>query len=49
MESFFSLLSFERVGRKACRTRDQAKAGEFDGIERFRNARRRNSAIGYLG
>jgi putative transposase len=48
MESFFSSLKTERTARKTYRTRDDAKADVFDYIERFYNARRRHSTIGYL-
>jgi len=48
MESFFSSLKTERTARKLYRTRDQAKADVFDYIERFYNAKRRHSTIGYL-
>ena len=48
MESFFSSLKTERCNRKVYSTRDQAKADVFDYIERFYNARRRHSTIGYL-
>ena len=48
MESFFSSLKTERCNRKAYSTRHQAKADVFDYIERFYNARRRHSTIGYL-
>src|SRR5215469_1882641 len=48
MESFFSSLKTERVGRKTYRTRDEAKADVFDYIERFYNPKRRHSTIGYL-
>ena len=48
MESFFSSLKTERAARKTYRTRDAAKADVFDYIERFYNARRRHSTIGYL-
>ena len=48
MESFFSSLKTERTGNKTYRTRDEAKAGVFDYIERFYNAKRRHSTIGYL-
>ena len=47
MESFFSSLKTERTARKTYRTRDQARADVFDYIERFYNARRRHSTIGY--
>jgi putative transposase len=48
MESFFSSLKTERTARKTYRTRDQAKADVFDYIERFYNAKRRHSTLGYL-
>ena len=48
MERFFSSLKTERTARKTYRTRDQAKADVFDYIERFYNARRRHSTLGYL-
>ncbi len=48
MESFFSSLKTERTARKTYRTRDQAKAGVFDYIERFYNLTRRHSTLGYL-
>ena len=48
MESFFSSLKPERTARKTYRTRDEARADVFDYIERFYNARRRHSTIGYL-
>jgi len=48
MESFFSSLKTERVSRRTCRTRDDAKADVFDYIERFYNPKRRRSTIGYL-
>src|SRR6201984_2843055 len=47
MESFFSSLKTERTARKTYRMRDQAKADVFDYIERFYNAKRRHSTIGY--
>ena len=47
MESFFSSLKTERTVRKTYRTRDEAKAGVFDYIERFYNVKRRHSTIGY--
>jgi putative transposase len=37
MESFFSSLKTERIGRKVYRTRDPARADVFDDIERFYN------------
>ena len=48
MESFFSSLKTERIERKTYRTRNEARADVFDYIERFYNATRRHSTIGYL-
>lgn len=48
MESFFSSLKTERVRQKVYRTRDAARINVFDYIERFYNATRRHSTIGYL-
>ena len=48
MESFFSTLKTERTEGKIYRTRDEARADVFDYIERFYNATRRHSTIGYL-
>ena len=48
MESFFSSLKTERIGRTVYRTRDAARADLFDYIERFYNTKRRHSTIGYL-
>jgi putative transposase len=48
MESFFSSLKTERVGRKVYRSRDEARADVFDYIERFYNPTRRHSTIGYV-
>jgi putative transposase len=48
MESFFSSLKTERIGRQVYRTRDAARADVFDYIERFYNTVRRHSTIGYL-
>jgi putative transposase len=48
MESFFSSLKTERIERKTYRTRNEARADVFDYIERFYNAVRRHSTIGYL-
>ena len=47
MESFFSSLKTERTARKTYRTRDDARADVFDYIERFYNAERWHSTIGY--
>lgn len=48
MESFFSSLKTERIRGKVYRTRDEARADVFDYIERFYNAVRRHSTIGYV-
>jgi len=48
MESFFSSLKTERIGRKVYRSRDDARADVFDYIERFCNTVRRHSTIGYV-
>jgi putative transposase len=48
MESFFSSLKTERIGRKLYPTRDAAKTDVFDYIEMFYNPKRRHSTIGYL-
>jgi hypothetical protein len=43
-----SSLKTERKARKTYRARDEASADGFDYIERFYNAKRRHSTIGYL-
>jgi putative transposase len=48
MESFFSSLKTERTARKIYLTRNEARADVFDYIERFYNAIRRHSTIGYI-
>ena len=48
MESFFSSLKTERIGRKVYRTRDAARADVFGYIEQFYNTIRRHSTNGYL-
>jgi putative transposase len=48
MESFFSSLKTERIGKTVYRTRDDARADVFDYIERFYNTIRRHSTLGYL-
>ena len=48
MESFFSSLKTERIGKKVYRSRDEARADVFDYIEKFYNPIRRHSTIGYL-
>jgi putative transposase len=46
MESFFSSLKTEPIGRRVYRSRDAARADVFDYIERFYNTIRRHSTIG---
>jgi putative transposase len=41
-------LKTDRIERKTYRTRNEARADVFDYIERFYNATRRHSTIGYL-
>ena len=48
MESFFSSMKTERIGRKTYRTHNHAKADVFDYIERFCNPTRRHSTLRYL-
>src|SRR5690606_17605718 len=48
MESFFSSMKTERIGKKIYRTKTQAKADVFDYIECFYNPTRRHSTLGYL-
>ena len=48
MESFFSSLKTERIGRKVYRTRDAARPGVSDYIEGFCDTIRRHSINGYL-
>jgi putative transposase len=48
MESFFSSLKTERVNGKLYSTRNQARADVFDYVERFYNARRRHSTLGFV-
>ena len=48
MESFFSSLKTERIGKKVYRTRAHAKADVFDYVECFYNPTRRHSTLGYL-
>ena len=48
MESFFSSLKTERIGKKVYRSRAQARADVFDYIECFYNPTRRHSTLGYL-
>lgn len=48
MESFFSSLKTERIGKKVYRSRTQANADVFDYIECFYNPTRRHSTLGYL-
>ena len=48
MESFFFSLKTERRTQKVYRSRYEARADVFDYIERFYNAVRRHSTLGYL-
>jgi putative transposase len=48
IESFFSSLKTEPIGRKVYRTLDDPRADVFDDIERFYHTIRRHSTIGYL-
>ena len=48
MESFFSSLKTERTERKNLLHQERGQADVFDYIERFYNAVRRHSTIGYL-
>ena len=48
MESFFSSLKTERIRGRVYRTLNEARADVFDYIERFYNAVRRHSTIGYI-
>jgi putative transposase len=48
MESFFSTMKTERVSRKVCRNRSEARSDVFDHIESFYNSKRRHSKLGYV-
>ena len=48
MESFFYSLKTERIARRTCRSRNQARADVFDYFERFYNLARRHSTVGDL-
>jgi putative transposase len=48
MESFFSTLKTERLSRRVYQSRDECRADVFDYIERFYNARRQHSTLGYV-
>ena len=48
MECFFLTLKIERVFRTRYKTRDDARAGIFDYIERLYNSRRRHSTLNGL-
>ena len=48
MESFFSSLKTERIGRKVYGTRDAARTDVIACIERFYSTTGRHSTIGYL-
>lgn len=47
MVSVFSSMKAERMARKVCPTREQARANVFDYIERLDNPTRRHSTLGY--
>ncbi len=47
MESCFSTLKIERTDDKICRTRNKARAGIFDVLDRFHNPARWLSQPGY--
>ena len=47
-ESFFQLLKRERIRRKTCATRKQARADVFDYIELFYNPKRKHGRNGML-
>ena len=47
-ESFFSLLKRERIGRRTCRTREEARRDVFDYIEIFYNPKRKHARNGML-
>jgi putative transposase len=47
MKSFFFSLKTERTVCRPYWTRDQARADVFEYIERFYNAKRRHSTLGY--
>jgi len=48
MESSFSSLKTQPIGKKVHRTRDETRADVFDYVERFYIHVRRHSTIGYL-
>jgi putative transposase len=48
MESSFSSLKTKRTARMVLRTREQARAEEFDYVERFNSPTRPNSTLGYV-
>jgi putative transposase len=47
-ESFFHSLKTERVKRKVCATRSEARADLFDYIEMFYSPKRLHSHLGYV-
>ncbi len=47
-ESFFNLLKRERIRRRTCRTRDEARQDVFDYIEMFCNPTRKHARNGML-
>ena len=48
MESFFTSLKTERIGKTVYWTRDHVRAQVFGYIERFYTTVRRHSTIGYV-
>ena len=47
-ESFFQLLKRERIRRKTCATREDARADVFEYIEMFYNPKRKHTHNGML-
>jgi len=47
-ESFFNLLKWERIRRRACRTRESARRDVFDYFEMFYNPKRKHARNGML-
>jgi len=48
VESFFSSLKKERIRRRTCYMRQQARADIFDYIEVFHNQKRRHEHLGQM-
>ncbi len=47
-ESFFNLLMRERIRRRTCRNREEARQDVFDYIEMFYNPKRKHARNGML-